>query len=722
MQTVDGHADEQVRHCRKTNARSSAGPRGLWVLPLDDERATDPAHAGGKAAALARATTAGLPVLPGFAVTTAATTVARFPTHLPASLETELRAAWSAVTDGGSRSVIVRSSSVIEDGASSSMAGMFESQLDVRGWDSFLDAVAAVLASARSVPGVETAAMAVLVQPMLVPSLGGVLFGADPVTGRDDRFVLAAVEGGPDRLVSGVVDGARYVLSKRGRVVSSERPVAGIGRDQRRALVALAGRVADVFGGPQDVEWAIADDGQLHLLQSRPITATGVTAPARGPVFGPGPVAETFPEALSTLEDDLWVTPLREATVNALRLTRTATRKSITRSPVVTSVGGRVAVDLELFGSAPRRPGSFLRHLDPRPPARRLVAAWQVGRLRAALPGLAADVVAGTDERLLEVPDLNGLDDRQLVSVLRNTQPVLRALHGHEMLAGLLVDSETVGATGASVALWALSNGRASGRSDADIATHDPVVLALASPRVGAEPVLPPVPPVRRPAPTPDPDELATMREALRLRARWAQELGARVAWELGQRLADRGALPDADWVRHLTLTELEQVVAGDDVPQSALTERREAPVAAPLPAAFRLTDAGEAVALPTRRGKTSGAVGAGGGRAVGPVHTGDDPPEAGAVLVVRTLDPNLAPLLPQLGGIVAETGSVLSHLAILARELGVPTVVGVEGATERLPSGTTVVVDGTSGEVSLVIDENEHDDVLSTSAIGGAA
>ena len=75
----------------------------------------------------------------------------------------------------------------------------------------------------------------------------------------------------------------------------------------------------------------------------------------------------------------------------------------------------------------------------------------------------------------------------------------------------------------------------------------------------------------------------------------------------------------------------------------------------------------------------------------------------AGAVLVVRTLDPSLAPMLPGLRGLVAETGSVLSHLAILARELGVPTVVGVEDAVRRFGPGTEVVVDGSTGEVSVV-------------------
>ena len=83
-------------------------------------------------------------------------------------------------------------------------------------------------------------------------------------------------------------------------------------------------------------------------------------------------------------------------------------------------------------------------------------------------------------------------------------------------------------------------------------------------------------------------------------------------------------------------------------------------------------------------------------------MHAGTAP-SPGDVLVVRTLDPGLASLLPGLGGLVAETGSVLSHLAILAREYGVPTVVGLSGATETFTDGTWVVVDGTSGDVAAV-------------------
>jgi pyruvate,water dikinase len=78
-------------------------------------------------------------------------------------------------------------------------------------------------------------------------------------------------------------------------------------------------------------------------------------------------------------------------------------------------------------------------------------------------------------------------------------------------------------------------------------------------------------------------------------------------------------------------------------------------------------------------------------------------------VLIVRILAPSLAGTLPSLAGLVSETGSTLSHLAILARELGVPTVVGFEGACERIEEGALVVVDGATGEVAVVREHAEE-------------
>lgn len=676
------------------------------IVDLHDHRALDSTLVGAKAASLARAALNSLPVLPGFVLTTRATEGSGpgGEVHLArAVVDQELEVAWRRLSDGGRRRLVVRSSSTVEDGHSSSMAGMFTSVLDVEGWPGFLTAVEQVLSSRKAVPGLESAPMAVLVQPQLEPRAGGVLFGADPVTGRTDRLLVAAVEGGPDRLVSGLIDGAHYLLSPRGRCLKAEHPIPVMGSKDLRALSKLAGRVAEVFGGPQDVEWAIADDGTLHLLQSRPITAVGGEARAEGPILGPGPVAETFPDPLAALEEDLWVSPLRVGLTEALALVGAASHRQLAKSPVVVTVGGRVAVDLALMGQAPVR-RKLLATLDPRPPARRLHASWKVGRLRAALPALARDLIDEVDRQLLSVDAVGGQSDAQLLELLGRSHQALVALHGHEIMVGLLVAPGAPGTTGAAFALRALAQARFAGVPDAQIPELHPVVLALVPPTVGPGAALPATPTVvwTAPADGPAPDQAAVLREALRLRVRWVQELTARAAWELGVRLRSRGIVLDAELVRHLTLDELRAALDGA-VPER-LVERRTAATAAPLPAAFRTTAEGDVVEVRVGSGEGQiGGRGAGGGRGSGAVHGGEGMPDAGAVLVVRTLDPALATVLPQLGGLVSETGSVLSHLAVLAREFNVPVVVGVPDAVRRFPPGSEVLVDGTSGEVSLL-------------------
>ncbi|MEG3898529.1 MULTISPECIES: putative PEP-binding protein [unclassified Microcoleus] len=72
----------------------------------------------------------------------------------------------------------------------------------------------------------------------------------------------------------------------------------------------------------------------------------------------------------------------------------------------------------------------------------------------------------------------------------------------------------------------------------------------------------------------------------------------------------------------------------------------------------------------------------------------------AGGILVARTIEPHWLPWLKVAAGVVAEQGGMTAHGAILARELGIPAVVGVAGATRAIASGDRVLVDGDSGEV----------------------
>ena len=664
------------------------------VVRLDDRAATRVELVGTKAASLARAAVAGLPVVPGCVL----------PTHLcdrladGEALGADVWQEWERLSCGGDVALVVRSSSTVEDLGDSSMAGRFESVVGVRGRDAFERAVRTVVASreaaaegSEGLTGREP--IAVLVQPLLDARCGGVLFGIDPVSGREDRLVVAAVAGGPDALVSGEVDGSRYSIGRDGERYDVDHGSGGtrLPPEELVELARLAARAADVFGGPQDVEWAYDADGRLRLLQSRPVTAQPRGVPS-GPVLGPGPVAETFPQPLRRLEADLWVPPLREALSAALTLAGTATAAQLRSSPVLAVVGGRVAVDLELVEPSERRPTTTER-LDPRPRVRRLRRSWRVGRLRAALPALGRDVVQRADDALAAVPPLAGLSDRQLVALLHRSQRALTSVHAHEVLTGLLVDPTSSGLTGARVALRVLARARAAGLDDAEVLERHPVVLALVPPRIGRPATLPAevvAPPAAEPG-AGDSDSDAAVREALRLRARWLQEVAARAAFELGRRLADAGRLPEAADVAEVPL---EVLTRGVDDPAVVL-EREDLDAVDALPARFRLGDRG----LPMAIAGAGDGTGAGGGCGRGPVHHGDDPPE-GAVLVVRALDPALAPVLPRLAGLVAETGSVLAHLAILARESGVPTVVGLAGAVDDLPPGTLVEVDGDEGRV----------------------
>ena len=166
------------------------------VVDLDDARAVDPALTGGKASALAAAAVAGLDTLPGLVLTT---TFSQSPDD---ALVRELFAA------AGGLPLVARSSSVIEDTAESSMAGQFDSVLDITTADDLVAAVTTVLES-RLRAGAADTPIAVLIHPFIEPAFGGVLFGVDPVSGRTDRRVVSVVHGGPEALVSGRANGSR---------------------------------------------------------------------------------------------------------------------------------------------------------------------------------------------------------------------------------------------------------------------------------------------------------------------------------------------------------------------------------------------------------------------------------------------------------------------------------------------------------------------------------
>ena len=74
-----------------------------------------------------------------------------------------------------------------------------------------------------------------------------------------------------------------------------------------------------------------------------------------------------------------------------------------------------------------------------------------------------------------------------------------------------------------------------------------------------------------------------------------------------------------------------------------------------------------------------------------------------GKILVTRMTDPGWVFLLASAKGVISEKGSLLSHTAIISRELKIPSIVGVEGLLDTVRDGDRIRMDGRSGEIEII-------------------
>ena len=177
-------------------------------------------------------------------------------------------------------------------------------------------------------------------------------------------------------------------------------------------------------------------------------------------------------------------------------------------------------------------------------------------------------------------------------------------------------------------------------------------------------------------------------------------------------RLVDAGVLDRVDDIDFLTFQELHEVVRTGRVERDLLARRRDefASFGALTPPRV-LTSDGEAVAGSYRRddvpdGALVGlAVSAGvvEGRARVLQDIAEADVEAGDILVTTFTDPSWSPLFVAIGGLVTEVGGVMTHGAVVAREYGLPAVVGVQDATRLIRDGQRIRVHGSDGYVELL-------------------
>ncbi|SDH84923.1 pyruvate, water dikinase [Actinokineospora alba] len=189
---------------------------------------------------------------------------------------------------------------------------------------------------------------------------------------------------------------------------------------------------------------------------------------------------------------------------------------------------------------------------------------------------------------------------------------------------------------------------------------------------------------------------------------------------EQGRRLTERGILTEPFDVFYLTGEEffrlidetVDEIVEAADVSALLAERRRHHQVHKDRrPATFLFDDVeteGE-VDQPTDAGGDGlRGLGASRGVAKGPARAVTSLADLatvkpGDILVANNIDPGWTSVFPLIAGLVTETGGVLSHGAILAREYGIPTVTGVKDAVDKLESGSIVEVDGSAGAVRVL-------------------
>jgi pyruvate,water dikinase len=291
-----------------------------YTRGLDELGAGDAGTFGGKSASLGELLRAGIEVPPGFALSTRAFSElmaggveASMPAVRAAPVPDAVRdevAARYAQLPGDSPPVAVRSSALGEDSAEATFAGQQDTYLWVRGAGDVCDAVRDCWASLYSDEAVsyrarlggaaaESPAMGVTVQLMVDAAISGVMFTCNPVSGDRSMVAINASWGLGLAVVGGEVTPDDHLVSKVTREVVRETindkaieyvaapdghgtirvDVDGERRSARcldtatiSELVTLAKRVEKHFGSSQDIEWAITSDGQLYVLQSRPVT------------------------------------------------------------------------------------------------------------------------------------------------------------------------------------------------------------------------------------------------------------------------------------------------------------------------------------------------------------------------------------------------------------------------------------------------------------------
>lgn len=746
------------------------------IVPLESAQAGDGGLCGNKAAALSTLLRSGVRVPRGFCVTTGA--YRRFVeanglagvialelgrkrledmrweemwdaslrirnAFLRAPVPDEVHAAVAAAVKEliGGGAAAVRSSSLFEDAAGGSFAGLHESVVNVHGTSEVIDALRSVWASLWSDTVLAYAkelaideqgsAMAVVVQEMIAGERSGVAFGVNPNNERES--VIEAVFGLNKGLVDGEVQPDRWLLDRHtGSVLSVVRaehdrhvvpdkhgvrfekldgraaarlPLSE--RDVGRIFEALR-RTEKIFGSPQDMEWTIRKR-TLYILQSRPITTGHGTDTNERRAFDLSLKRsfETLKEMAHRIENDLVPRMIAEADEVAAsdpaalddaglaaeiarRTDRFETWKEIYWNEFIPFAHG-----VRLFG---RVYNDRMKPDDPYEFVDLLSAADTLSVKRnRMLESLAADLAHRSDFETAAADDLDPALDKRL-------EAFITTFSGLSCQAATCEDEKR--ALFALVKELARGNRSESSRRGEANGAGGPASAAQAPSRGTAH------------TGSKGPAHSGALRrrllEAFMARFERDEKNYARELYEIARKSY---RLRDDDNI-YLGRFEAAVTVAMDES-RRRLGERCDGDHACTNPEevmrALRFpayTPRGEApedtgtaagtVRARQLRGQPAGAGVARGAARV--VLTTNDlfAVRSGEILVCDAIDPNMTFVIPLVSGIVERRGGMLVHGAIVAREYGLPCVTGVPDATHAIRTGEELTVDGYYGLVII--------------------
>ncbi|MFX0026067.1 MAG: PEP/pyruvate-binding domain-containing protein [Candidatus Hermodarchaeota archaeon] len=235
---------------------------------------------------------------------------------LPIELENEIKAKYSQFD---SFRVAIRSSAIAEDLPTASFAGQYDSYLNIKGQEQILDHIKKCYASLWTERAIsyrrknkishKQLKIAVIVQRMIHAKCSGVLFTANPISLNNTEIIIESNFGLGESVVSGLTSPDHFIIQRRGKygkedftiltrrignkklavrpkysnnelgvkyfeLSEQEKKQASISDKNVIALAKIGTQIEKIFKrNPQDIEWAINNDDQIYIIQTRPITA-----------------------------------------------------------------------------------------------------------------------------------------------------------------------------------------------------------------------------------------------------------------------------------------------------------------------------------------------------------------------------------------------------------------------------------------------------------------